>query len=78
MAKDRSDETTEALFERFVIPNYGRYPVAMERGEGTRLWDEMGKEYLDFGAGIAVCSLGHAHLSRLLKAYTPSPLSLTM
>lgn len=45
-----------------VMQTYaGRYDVAFVRGEGARLWDADGKEYLDFLAGIAVVSLGHAH-----------------
>uniref|UniRef100_UPI0040564814 acetylornithine/succinylornithine family transaminase n=1 Tax=Candidatus Electrothrix sp. TaxID=2170559 RepID=UPI0040564814 len=40
---------------------YSRFPAAMVRGEGSRLWDADGREYLDFLAGIAVCSLGHCH-----------------
>ncbi|MGZ4190540.1 MAG: aminotransferase class III-fold pyridoxal phosphate-dependent enzyme, partial [Actinomycetota bacterium] len=40
---------------------YGRQPVAFVRGEGARLWDTEGKEYLDFLAGIAVMSVGHSH-----------------
>lgn len=40
---------------------YARLPVAFERGEGARLWDTVGNEYLDALAGIAVCGLGHAH-----------------
>lgn len=52
--------TTEQLFENYVAPTYGRFRVAPVRGQGCWLWDEAGKKYLDFGAGIAVCSLGHA------------------
>ncbi|GAB2467702.1 aspartate aminotransferase family protein [Jatrophihabitans fulvus] len=44
-----------------MMPNYGTPPVALERGEGVRVWDADGTEYLDFVAGIAVSSLGHAH-----------------
>jgi predicted acetylornithine/succinylornithine family transaminase len=44
-----------------VMQTYGRLPVAFVRGEGTRLWDSAGKEYLDFLSGLAVTSLGHAH-----------------
>ncbi len=44
-----------------VIPTYGRLPVAFERGEGVRLWDTDGKQYLDALSGIAVCGLGHSH-----------------
>src|SRR5215831_19906229 len=38
-----------------------RYPVALVRGEGVRVWDSDGKEYLDFTGGIAVTALGHSH-----------------
>ena len=44
-----------------VMQTYGRLPVAFVRGEGTRLWDSEGNEYLDFLGGLAVTSLGHAH-----------------
>ena len=47
--------------ERVFAGTYTRFPVAMVRGEGCRLWDADGKEYLDFLAGIAVCALGHCH-----------------
>ncbi|HEY5476687.1 MAG TPA: acetylornithine transaminase [Tepidiformaceae bacterium] len=46
---------------RYLFQNYGRQPVVIERGEGTRAWDADGKEYLDFVGGIAVNVLGHAH-----------------
>lgn len=55
------DSPTPELFARHVIPTYARFPLSLARGEGSRVWDEAGREYLDFGAGIAVCSLGHAH-----------------
>lgn len=48
-------------FERAFMPNYGVPPVALARGEGTRVWDVEGNAYLDFIGGIAVSSLGHAH-----------------
>ncbi|OOG26796.1 aspartate aminotransferase family protein [Thioalkalivibrio denitrificans] len=44
-----------------LMKNYGRQPVAFERGEGVWLWDTEGRRYLDALAGIAVCGLGHAH-----------------
>jgi acetylornithine/N-succinyldiaminopimelate aminotransferase len=44
-----------------LTPNYARYPVEFARGEGARLWDADGVEYLDFLAGIAVSSVGHCH-----------------
>lgn len=43
------------------MPTYGRIDIAFERGEGLYLFDQNGKRYLDFGTGIAVTSLGHAH-----------------
>jgi predicted acetylornithine/succinylornithine family transaminase len=44
-----------------LTPNYARYPVEFARGEGARLWDGAGVEYLDFLAGISVSSVGHCH-----------------
>ncbi len=55
---------TEALQKRFaaaLMPNYGIPQVAISRGQGCRVWDLDGREYLDLIAGIAVSSLGHAH-----------------
>ncbi len=46
---------------RHIFGTYTRFPVAFVKGAGCRLWDDAGKEYLDFLAGIAVCSLGHSH-----------------
>ena len=46
---------------KHIFGTYARFPVAFVRGAGCRLWDDTGKEYLDFLAGIAVCSLGHCH-----------------
>ena len=40
---------------------YARFPLVLTRGSGCTLWDEEGKRYTDFVAGIAVCNLGHAH-----------------
>jgi acetylornithine/N-succinyldiaminopimelate aminotransferase len=58
-----SEDTTPTpeLFQKYVVPTYGRFPLAFERGEGSWVWDEAGRKYLDFGAGIAVCSIGHCH-----------------
>ncbi len=44
-----------------VMPTYARYDVAFDHGEGAYLWDTEGRRFLDFGAGIAVACLGHAH-----------------
>lgn len=50
-----------ALYEKYVMETYARADILFVRGEGTRLYDAEGREYLDFAAGIAVCSLGHCH-----------------
>ena len=49
------------------MQTYGRYPIVPVRGEGCRLWDADGKEYLDFLAGVAVNNLGHCH-PKVVKA----------
>jgi acetylornithine/N-succinyldiaminopimelate aminotransferase len=49
------------LFEQNVVPSYARFELVLERGEGSYVWDIDGRRYLDLAAGIAVCSLGHAH-----------------
>ena len=45
--------------EQVVLHTYNRFPVVFEKGEGVHLYDTEGKEYLDFGAGIAVFALGY-------------------
>ena len=50
-------ETAEAS----LLHTYNRYQIVLEKGEGVYLYDTEGKKYLDFAAGIAVCSLGYAH-----------------
>jgi acetylornithine/N-succinyldiaminopimelate aminotransferase len=49
------------ITDKYVAQTYARYPIALVRGKGVRVWDADGKEYLDFLAGIAVNSLGHCH-----------------
>ncbi|MBW1992022.1 MAG: acetylornithine transaminase [Deltaproteobacteria bacterium] len=51
--RDRSDAV--------LMHTYSRQPLLLVKGEGCRVWDEAGREYLDFVAGLAVCNLGHAH-----------------
>lgn len=51
----------EKLDEKFVLHTYARSKVAFTRGENARLYDMQGREYIDFGSGIAVCSIGHAN-----------------
>jgi acetylornithine/N-succinyldiaminopimelate aminotransferase len=55
---------TKRMFElsdKHLMTFTKRYPVALVRGEGSRVWDSNGKEYLDFTGGIAVTALGHCH-----------------
>ena len=54
-------KTIMELDEKYVLPTYGRNPVALVRGKGLRAWDAEGKEYLDFTSGIGVNSLGFCH-----------------
>lgn len=50
---------TAALFERYVIPNYRRFPLSLVRGEGSWVWDDQGNRYLDFFPGWGCNLLGH-------------------
>jgi acetylornithine/N-succinyldiaminopimelate aminotransferase len=50
---------TAELFERYVVPNYKRFPVALVRGEGSYVWDDQGRRYLDFFPGWGCNLLGH-------------------
>lgn len=49
------------LTEQNVASTYGRFPIALVRGKGTKVWDAAGKQYTDFVSGIAVDNLGHCH-----------------
>ncbi|MCG8326591.1 MAG: aspartate aminotransferase family protein [Chitinophagales bacterium] len=65
-----NDNTNQALYsidKANYLPTFNRIPLAFSRGEGARLWDVEGKEYIDALAGIAVCNLGHCH-PRVVKA----------
>jgi predicted acetylornithine/succinylornithine family transaminase len=51
----------QSLERDHLMPTYARHPVEFVRGEGTRLWDSDGNEYLDFLGGISVVQIGHCH-----------------
>jgi len=56
--------TTQEIMEKgkkYVMNTYGRFPLALVKGKGAKVWDADGKEYLDFVGGLAVNSLGHGH-----------------
>lgn len=59
--KDRKQSFDAIAFDSAVMKTYGRFPLALDRGQGCRVWDTEGREYLDFVAGIATCTLGHGH-----------------
>ncbi len=59
--------STADLYSQYVLPTYGRFPMVPVRGQGSYVWDDAGKRYLDFCTGIAVCALGHSH-PRLVAA----------
>jgi len=54
-----NNEKTIQKFNEHVVQSYGRYPLAMKKGQGRRCVDEDGKEYIDFGSGIGTNSLGY-------------------
>lgn len=54
-------DNVQSACHEHIFNTYGRLPVTFVRGEGCTLWDDDGREYLDFLAGIAVCNLGHSH-----------------
>jgi acetylornithine/N-succinyldiaminopimelate aminotransferase len=49
------------LTEKHVAGTYGRYPIALVKGKGSKVWDKSGKQYIDFVSGLAVDNLGHCH-----------------
>ncbi len=62
-----SSAETIKLFEQYVVPNYGRYPVSLVRGEGSHVWDSEGNRYLDLFPGWGCNLLGHCP-SRVVEA----------
>src|SRR5579862_8474447 len=63
-ATPTSTSTAQSIMDlerEYLLQNYGRYPLALSRGEGCYAYDVDGNRYLDFIAGIGVNALGHAH-----------------
>ena len=56
-----TSEEIKALNNQYVMNTYGRFPVAIDHGEGARLYDPEGHEYIDFTSGIGVCDLGYGY-----------------
>ena len=67
MASVSSNDQLQTL-RGSLLPTYARADVTLVRGDGCRVWDDAGKEYLDFVAGIAVIGLGHLHPAPLASA----------
>jgi succinylornithine transaminase family protein len=64
-AKGASQPVTRELFDQVMVPCYSPAPFIPVRGEGSRVWDQDGKLYIDFASGVAVTSLGHCHPAML-------------
>lgn len=62
-----TSQETIALFDKYVIPNYGRYPISLVKGEGSHVWDAEGNEYLDLFPGWGCNILGYSP-ERVIKA----------
>lgn len=58
---DTTDDSYRARWQAVMADNYGTPPITLVRGQGTAVWDDRGREYLDLVGGIAVNTLGHAH-----------------
>lgn len=56
-----SASAIQRLFQKNVVPSYGRFDLVLSHGSGSYVWDVNGKRYLDLGGGIAVCALGHSN-----------------
>jgi len=55
------EPVSRELFDEVMVPNYAPGTIIPVRGEGSRVWDQEGREFVDLQGGIAVTSLGHAH-----------------
>ena len=69
MSNNHTGSVDRQTFDQVMVPNYAPAAVIPVRGEGARLWDQQGNEYIDFAGGIAVNALGHCHpkLTEVLK-----------
>src|SRR5215831_13997765 len=52
---------TRATFDEVMVPCFAPAPFIPVRGEGSRVWDQDGRMYIDFAGGVAVTALGHCH-----------------
>ncbi len=70
---------TRATFDEVILPVYAPADFIPVKGKGSRVWDQQGKEYIDFAGGIAVTALGHCHpaLVEALKSGKPCGIPVT-
>ncbi len=61
MSDNSVNNYSRATFDQVMVPNYNPSAIIPERGEGSKIWDQDGKDYIDFAGGIAVTALGHNH-----------------
>ena len=55
------EPVSRELFDEVMVPNYAPGSIIPVRGEGSRIWDQEGREFIDLQGGIAVTCLGHSH-----------------
>lgn len=60
-SSSQNESVTASIYDQYIIKNYGRAALTLVRGEGSHVWDDSGRRYLDFTSGIAVTALGHGH-----------------
>lgn len=75
---------TRATFDEVILPIYAPAEFIPVKGKGSRVWDQQGKEYVDFAGGVAVTALGHCHPAlvdalkrRVKRCGTPATFLLT-
>ena len=69
MKENNKNNKLRTVYDNVMLPNYSPANFIPERAYGSKVWDQNNKEYIDFGGGIAVNSLGHAHPA-LVEALT--------
>ena len=69
MRQNSKNNELRGVYDNVMLPNYSPANFVPKKAEGSLVWDQDDKEYIDFGGGIAVNSLGHSHPS-LIKALT--------
>ena len=63
MRQNSKNNELRGVYDNVMLPNYSPANFVPKEAEGSLVWDQDDKEYIDFGGGIAVNSLGHSHLS---------------